>query len=206
MELPALFSLISAAILGLLPVLLLFGRRRMQRRTRSTDRTAGASPSAGGQAPSGAAVRAMGREDAQTGERPILDRLTRENLRTQRESERVVPEGRAWWGGDADTRERELRDAAIIAGVPTPAPGPAPAVRSGGERPQTRRPQARPKAAASVSATAIGSRTRGPTGRADARTIEQRLAHLTPLQRAIAYGEILGRPAALRRPGRHDEL
>lgn len=201
MELPALFSLISAAILGLLPVLLLFGRRRMQRRTRSSERAtaelAGRNQPAG-QASSGAAARATGSEDAQTGERPILDRLTRGDLRRQSESERVVPEGRAWWGQDTD--ERELREAAIIAGA---SPSAAQTRRRAPAGQPARGPT--PRGARSVAETGLGRRAPG-TGAAPRRSLDERLARLTPLQRAIAYGEILGPPAALRRPGRRDEL
>ncbi|MFW5826376.1 MAG: hypothetical protein ACOCVO_02325 [bacterium] len=181
MELPALFALISAAILGLLPVLLLFGRRRMQRRTRSSERTtaelAGRNQPAG-QASSGAAAPASGSEDTQTGERPILDRLARDDVR----------------------RERELRDAAIIAGAsPSAAQTPprAPA------RQRARGPV--PRGARSIAETGLDRTPAGP-GAAPRRSLDERLARLTPLQRAIAYGEILGPPAALRRPGRRDEL
>ncbi len=175
MELPALFSLISAAILGLLPVLLLFGRRRMQRRTRSSERAtaelAGRNQPAG-QASSGAAARATGSEDAQTGERPILDRLTR----------------------------GELREAAIIAGA-SPSAAQTPRRAPAGQ--PARGPA--PRGARSVAETGLGRRAPG-TGAAPRKSFDERLARLTPLQRAIAYGEILGPPAALRRPGRRDEL
>lgn len=173
MELPALFSLISAAILGLLPVLLLFGRRRMQRRTRS-DETA---------APPSASARATGQEDADRGERPILGRLVRDDR------------------GEPDERERELREAAIIAGA-------SPAVAYGNRRsaPRTVPRPAAPGLGPSVSETGLGRAERTPAGRhRRQQSIEERLARLTPLQRAVAYSEILGPPAALRKPGRRDE-
>lgn len=154
MDLPALFSLISAAIIGLLPVLLLFGRRRMQRRTQSSER----SPASAAEAPA-----PMTRENADSGERPILGRLARDERNEEQSGE--------------SARERELREAAIIAGAGT---------------------------ARSVTATAIGSTAPGRKASAGEQAIEDRLAHLTPMQRAIAYSEILGRPAALREPGRRD--
>jgi hypothetical protein len=163
-SLAALFSLISAAILGLLPVLLLFGRRRMQRSNRPTGEAN--RPTGEATQPSDAALRATGREDAQSGERPILDRLARDRR--------------------SESNQRELREAAIIAGV----------------WPATASPASASSATASPAAAHDERKSAPPPHRR--RSLEQRLARLTPLQRAIAYSEILGPPAALRSPGRGD--
>ncbi len=172
MDLPTLFALISAAILGLLPVLLLFGRRRMQRRTRSSER----SPASAAEAP-----RSMARENTESGERPILGRLARDERHEEHSGE--------------SARERELQEAAIIAGA---SPGTTARRRS------TERSGAGARTARSVTATAIGSTAPGRKASGAERTIDDRLARLTPMQRAIAYREILGRPAALREPGPPD--
>lgn len=203
MNLPAIFSLISAAILGLLPVLILFGRRRMQRRNRAADlaaRETGGSRQAGGplapeEARESAARSGLGTaSNRQAGESPILDRLVRRNREEVADERAGV--ATTWWKEARPTAtgatSRELRDAALIAGAEPGegVPGGLAAFGEGRDGDSLR-----------------PARTDDPGRRARRATgvrLEERLARLSPLQRAVVYGEILGAPAALREPGRDD--
>jgi len=173
MSIAALFSLIFATLVGLLPVFLLVGRRVMANRVRGTRNrktdtdadlkeptvrrargtfaaeTADASPAATGLRVSGSADPA--------GDSALLDRLIRE----RRETGSGTNEARRMRAAEREALVRaELYDAARIAGgIP------------------------------------------GRTQRSSRAAIEARLARLTTLQRAVVFREILGPPAAERGPG-----
>lgn len=178
MSLSALFSLITAALITLLPVLLLMGRRRMRRRDRRAIVREGDQPAPPGGSDRDLAVPARaGAASAEqagsgvepAGERGILDRLTvRERSGGRRPQEaadrRAAFQANAAGGG-------AQRNAGPGHSSPGSAPGAGPARED--------------------------SRAAG----AGAERLEQRLAHLSPLQRAIVYGEVLGKPVALRNPG-----
>jgi len=177
MSLPALFSLIFAALLGLLPIFLLVGRRaiasRLSRRResgqdgspspsepptsgdlRAPQGRAGADATAEDQPPPRLAISGTGDP---AGESAILDRLIRER-RAAAEPNR----------GAAGTRRGIGRPySSPIAEIP----------RDSGRMDRTETKGAR---------------------------IEARLARLSVLQRGVVYREILGPPVGLRAPGEHE--
>ncbi|MFW5848244.1 MAG: hypothetical protein ACOCXN_00585 [Spirochaetota bacterium] len=116
-------------------------------------------------------------------ERPILGRLLRDEDRTAR-----IP---AQSLGREEIARRERREAALIAGVPEPTAD----TRAG----RTGRAGAAPRPA--------GVPGGGVEGRAATwSSFEARMSHLSPLKRAIVYGEVLGRPASLRDSWRSGEI
>ena len=167
MDLPALFSLIFAAFIALFPVLLLMGRRMSQRRGTEepgADRKSTEKPTPA--ATPGSAGTALGR---------LGERLGAPGRHGRQQAREIYSRGQR------PSPERELRDAARIAGVGRPV---------------------RPSRPAALS-TATPAATRKPGSGV---LLQERLARLSPLQRAVVYGEILGKPAALREPGRREPL
>ncbi len=115
MNLPAIFSLIFAALISLLPVLLLMGRRAVQSRSIREDKggapDAKTPPGANSQGPEAQPI--MGRlsdrpENDQANQRPRLQESRPQPPRPVRE---IYPQRRR------ETLEQELKDAARIAGV-----------------------------------------------------------------------------------------
>ncbi len=168
MDLPAIFSLLFAALITLLPVLLLMGRRMAQGRGREE-------PAAADQ--EGTQRRGPGDEERASA-KPALGRLRERFGAPERDATRRTRE--IYTRGQRPSAERDLRDAARIAGG-RPVRATKPAALSHGSPAATRRP---------------GS----------AELLQQRVARLSPLQRAVVYAEILGKPAALREPGRREAL
>ena len=152
MNLPAIFSLIFAALLSLMPVLLLMGRRAAQSRLRDA-----------------------GEEPKGRGETKPLHGSNRPAAAGEPERPRVAREIYTRGQGRA-TPERDLRDAARIAGMPMGRVGVA------------------------------GRKSKQPVRAPRSTPISARLSRLGPLQQAVVYSEILGRPVALREPGRGESL
>lgn len=184
MSLPAIFSLIFATLLGLLPIFLLVGRRaiasRLNRRrdggkndspaesgtpTPGAGRTPqgrpGVDPTAADQPPPRLAISGTGDP---AGESAILDRLIRER-RAAAESNREIARVRHGIG---------RLDTSPIGSETTASAGTA---HSGNRADRTRSEGAR---------------------------IEARLARLSILQRGVVYREILGPPVGSRAPGEHE--
>ena len=168
MDLPALFSLLFAAIITLFPLLLLMGRRMSRRpgaEEPGTDQQGAEERKPPGGAPDSAGP-ALGR---------LGERLKGSGRDTRPKAREIYTRGQR------PSAERDLRDAARIAGVQRPV---------------------RPSKPAALS-TATPAATRKPGSGV---LLQERLARLSPLQRAVVYAEILGKPASLREPGRREAL
>jgi hypothetical protein len=170
--LPALFSLIFAAALSLLPIFLLIGRRIRQSR-----------PVIRRDGQEGEGTLASDADLATTGE--DSGRGTAGNQGTEKSAvggilERIV-RGRP--RSPSEASQQESRPSLY----PRPGRSPAAAQAAGGS-----------PSMAGYDSDPVAARASVRPEPQRAKTIDQRLQRLTPLQRAIVYQEILGPPVALR--------
>ena len=174
MGLSGLFSLIAAVLLGLLPVLLLIGRRAAQERIRS----ANGQPGGGGQPTEGETERRPAEKPR--GEPSAVDRIhTPEELAA---FTRIIRAGREETESDASARRKRALTSPGEAG---------PSSWTTRDVPHR---QASPRRGSPARDTAVAAPDGGSTGIRSAR-----LAELSDLQRAFAWSEILGPPVSLRR-------